>query len=178
MPERGQHRTTCRASPGTTPAGCPPRCCSTPSGRCSNRRPNSAASRAISPQGTRAIDLPDEAVPSQFLDVFGRPARNSACECERVDAPGVGPDAGAGQFARDSGQTSSDKGYVKRSGGQREAARGERPRHLSAASSPARRGRRNWRSPSQFLESETDRKEAYASLLWSLLATNEFLFNH
>ena len=31
----------------------------------------------------------------------------------------------------------------------------------------------------KFLNSGTDSsKEAYASLLWSLLATNEFLFNH
>ena len=30
----------------------------------------------------------------------------------------------------------------------------------------------------RFLESRTDPKEAYASLLWSLLFTNEFLFNH
>ena len=29
-----------------------------------------------------------------------------------------------------------------------------------------------------FLKSETDRGEAYRSLVWSLLATNEFLFNH
>ena len=32
----------------------------------------------------RAIMLPDEAFPSYFLDVFGRPQRISACECERV----------------------------------------------------------------------------------------------
>ena len=30
----------------------------------------------------------------------------------------------------------------------------------------------------EFLESEPDRGEGYRSLLWSLLATNEFLFNH
>ena len=42
------------------------------------------------PDGTRAIELPDEAVPSHFLDVFGRPARNSACECERVERPALG----------------------------------------------------------------------------------------
>ena len=29
----------------------------------------------------------------------------------------------------------------------------------------------------EFLESETDRSEGYRSLLWSLLVTNEFLFN-
>ncbi len=33
----------------------------------------------------RAIMLPDEAFPSYFLDVFGRPQRISACECERVN---------------------------------------------------------------------------------------------
>src|SRR5438874_9571677 len=33
----------------------------------------------------RAIMLPDESFPSYFLDVFGRPQRISACECERVN---------------------------------------------------------------------------------------------
>src|SRR5262249_41498249 len=32
----------------------------------------------------RAIMLPDESYQSYFLDVFGRPQRISACECERV----------------------------------------------------------------------------------------------
>ena len=41
------------------------------------------------PPGTRAIELPDENVPDSFLDVFGRPARTSACECERVAAPSL-----------------------------------------------------------------------------------------
>jgi hypothetical protein len=33
----------------------------------------------------RAIMLPDESFASYFLDVFGRPQRISACECERVN---------------------------------------------------------------------------------------------
>ena len=32
----------------------------------------------------RALQLPDESFSSYFLDVFGRPQRISACECERV----------------------------------------------------------------------------------------------
>src|SRR5262249_47400007 len=32
----------------------------------------------------RAIMLPDESFASYFLDIFGRPRRISACECERV----------------------------------------------------------------------------------------------
>jgi hypothetical protein len=41
------------------------------------------------PKGTRAIDLPDEAVNSYFLDVFGRSRRDSPCECERSYAPNL-----------------------------------------------------------------------------------------
>ncbi len=39
------------------------------------------------PLGTRSIQLPDGSVASQFLDTFGRPARSTACECERVSEP-------------------------------------------------------------------------------------------
>ncbi len=67
----------------------PPRCCSTESVRCSKPRRSSGVLQATS-RGYRAIDLPDEAVPSQFLDVFGRPARNSACECERAGRAALG----------------------------------------------------------------------------------------
>jgi hypothetical protein len=37
------------------------------------------------PPGTRAVQLPDEAfdTPGRFLDVFGRPKRETVCECER-----------------------------------------------------------------------------------------------
>ena len=36
------------------------------------------------PAGTRAIELPDDAIGSAFLDTFGRPKRDTSCECERV----------------------------------------------------------------------------------------------
>lgn len=35
------------------------------------------------PEGTRAVQLPDNQFPSYFLSVFGRPDAASACECER-----------------------------------------------------------------------------------------------
>lgn len=42
------------------------------------------------PNGTRAIELPDESVASTFLDTFGRPKRDTACECERVTDASLG----------------------------------------------------------------------------------------
>ena len=129
------------------------------------------------PRGTRAIELPDEAVPSHFLDVFGRPLRNSACECERVDAPALGQTLALVSSPEIQEKLTAEKGLVASLATNKKShdenvrqiflsvfAREPRPREQAVA--------RN------FLESQKDRKEAYASLLWSLLATNEFLFNH
>lgn len=41
------------------------------------------------PDGFRASTLPDTTIPSRFLDAFGRPRREIACECERTDAPNM-----------------------------------------------------------------------------------------
>src|SRR5947209_9582264 len=45
------------------------------------------------PPGTRAAELPDSEVelPSGFFTTFGRPARESACECERSSGLQLGP---------------------------------------------------------------------------------------
>lgn len=45
------------------------------------------------PPGTRAAELPDNGVelPSGFLNTFGRPVRESACECERTSGMQLGP---------------------------------------------------------------------------------------
>jgi Protein of unknown function (DUF1549)/Protein of unknown function (DUF1553) len=42
------------------------------------------------PAGMRAAELPDTTAGSYFLDLFGRPARNIVCQCERQDAPNLG----------------------------------------------------------------------------------------
>lgn len=42
------------------------------------------------PLGTRALQLPDTLVVSQFLDAFGRPERGQTCSCERSTDSSVG----------------------------------------------------------------------------------------
>ena len=41
------------------------------------------------PLGTRAVELPDNRTQSYFLDLFGRPKRESPCDCERADTPSI-----------------------------------------------------------------------------------------
>jgi Protein of unknown function (DUF1553)/Protein of unknown function (DUF1549)/Bacterial Ig-like domain (group 2) len=129
------------------------------------------------PLGTRAVELPDENVASPFLDVFGRSARMSACECERVDAPALTQALELVNSAEIHRKLTAKTGYARR------VAVADRPHakqvaeiFLRVLGRPPRPGES--KAAVDFLKAEADREEAYRSLLWSLLATNEFLFNH
>ena len=129
------------------------------------------------PAGTRAIELPDENVPAHFLTVFGRPARTSACECERIDAPSL---AQALEFVNSKeiqNKLTVEQGYVQ------QLTINNKPHTENVTDIFLRVFARAPRAAErkialEFLEGEKDRAESYRSLLWSLLATNEFLFNH
>ena len=129
------------------------------------------------PVGTRAIELPDENVPAHFLDVFGRPPRNSSCECERVDAPALAQALELVNSEEIQRKLTAENGYAQQLATNDSEAEGNvediflgvfgrqpRPTELTTAV--------------DFLESQEDLADAYRSLLWSLLATNEFMFNH
>ncbi len=42
-----------------------------------------------SPNGWRALQLPDSNIASYFLNAFGRPSREFVCACERSEDPNV-----------------------------------------------------------------------------------------
>lgn len=128
------------------------------------------------PLGTRAIDLPDENVPSSFLDIFGRPARSTACECERTDDPALGQAlelVNSKEFQR---KLTDKTGYIEKLATNKSPPdQNVRDIFLRVLSRPPESS--ELKTALEFLESEPDRTEAYRSLMWSLLATNEFLFN-
>ena len=129
------------------------------------------------PAGTRAIDLPDENVAAHFLDVFGRPGRTTACECERVDAPALTQALELVNSSEIQRKLTAETGYARRL-----AASDKSPLDLATEVFVHVLGRppraEELKNAVAFLEAEPDRPEACRSLLWSLLATNEFLFNH
>jgi hypothetical protein len=129
------------------------------------------------PPGTRAIDLPDEAVPNTFLDVFGRPARASSCECERVG------EASLGQALALIGSPTLEQKLKAKEGLPSRLASDARPiaevvddLFVRVVARPARSG--EIEKARQFVEAQPDRRVALESLVWSLLVSAEFLFNH
>ena len=124
----------------------------------------------------RAIMLPDESFASYFLDVFGRPQRISACECERV---------GEANLAQALHLLNSDEiqGMLSRAGGRADLlakdkrADGEKIDelflrafgHLPAADQKKA-------ALEHLSKHEKDKKVGYENILWALLNTKEFLF--
>ena len=130
------------------------------------------------PPGTRAIDLPDEAVPNAFLDVFGRPARASSCECERVGEPSLGQAlALIGSPILEQKLTAKD-GCVPGLASRHAAARGGRRRPVRARLSAARAARRGREGPAVPRSRSPIVAPRSSRSLWSLLVSAEFLFNH
>jgi hypothetical protein len=124
----------------------------------------------------RALELPDESFASYFLDVFGRPQRISACECERVS------EANLAQVLH---LLNSDEVQQKlsRAGGRAEAlAKDPRPDEAKLddlflsvlARLPNERDREAARA--HLARQTKNPKQAYENILWALLNTKEFLF--
>ena len=129
------------------------------------------------PAGTRAIELPDENVPVNFLDVFGRPGRTSACECERADDPALAQALELVNSTEIQKKLTAKDGYIARLVNNDEPHTANvREIFLKVFAREPRDNEKN--AATEFLRSESDRVEAYRTLLWSLLATNEFMFNH
>jgi len=127
----------------------------------------------------RAIQLPDESYSSYFLDVFGRPQRISACECERVSEANLAQalhllnsDEVQNKLARAQGRADSMANTKDtRSDAQKieelflwAFARKPSPEDMNAALEHLKKY-------------ETNKKNGYENILWALLNTKEFIFN-
>jgi hypothetical protein len=125
----------------------------------------------------KAIMLPDEAFQSYFLDVFGRPQRISACECERVSEANL-----AQALHLLNSQEIQDK--LTR-GGARADLLAKDPRtdaekvdelFLWAFSRLPTTEHRQV-ALDHIARHSANKKLAYENLLWALLNTKEFVFN-
>lgn len=127
-------------------------------------------------QGTRAVQLPDNAFDSYFLTVFGRPESASACECERSS------DVNLAQCLH---LLNSDE-VQQKVGGKRAQALTTDDRQLSDRISDLYVTAFSRRPTSDelrvavgYVEDRPDQtQKAFEDLLWALMNTKEFVFNH
>ncbi len=126
---------------------------------------------------TRAIMLPDESFQSYFLDVFGRPQRISACECERVSEANLAQ-------ALHLLNSEEVQRKLERPGGRADLlAKDPRPdaekvEELFLWAWGRKPSEKHLRLALANIEANgKNKKVAYENIVWALLNTKEFLFN-
>lgn len=129
------------------------------------------------PAETRAMQLPDEDYSNEFLKLFGRPKRESACECERTAEPSLSQSLFVMNNSFIIGKAISSKGYAAAlAKDEREDNAKLRELFLSAISREPTS--QDLADANAYLASEKDKRKAYGNLLWALMNTKEFMYIH
>jgi len=128
----------------------------------------------------RAIQLPDESFTTYFLEVFGKPQRISACECERVSDANLAQSLHLLNSDDIQNRTSRNEGRADL------LAKDARPDTEKVEELfQWVLGRKPTANDQKFALSHIEKvvaekggkKQAYENLLWALLNTKEFAFN-
>ncbi len=135
------------------------------------------------PVGTRAIQLPDSGFNNYFLKVFGRPEAASACECERSTDANLAQSLHLINSADIQNKIASDSGNAARLASEKERERVAKIRDLYLASLARDPSVDETKSLLEYLDRKSQEGEdkirpAYEDIVWTLINTKEFLFNH
>ncbi|MFM9960980.1 MAG: DUF1549 domain-containing protein [Planctomycetaceae bacterium] len=130
------------------------------------------------PVGTRAMQLPDANIASDFLKTFGRPERLLTCECERSDEPSM-----TQVLHILNGETLLQKLEAKDNRLSKQLEANLTPEQLadelflaSLSRFPTDRERQKM-SEILSLANPEERRQSVEDLYWSVLSSKEFLFN-
>jgi hypothetical protein len=129
------------------------------------------------PEGTRAISLPDPTTASYFLTTFGKPLRTTACECGRMAGPDLSQALHLANSSALQAKLSSDKGRIKRLMAEKKAD-GEITEELYLATFARLPSEQERKVVAETLAEIPSRQEAWEDVLWSLLNSSEFVFQH
>ena len=129
--------------------------------------------------GTRAIELWDSQVEHYFLRLFGRPVRQSACECERVVEPSVAQVLHLMNSERLDAKLRHDAGPIATLVA-READDGKLAEELYLTVFSRFPTETERRTALEYLSASgpADRRAKAEDLVWTMLNSIEFVFNH
>jgi hypothetical protein len=129
------------------------------------------------PLGTRAIELPDPKFSSYFLDTLGRPQRIVSCECERTSEPNLAQVLQLANGELVHRKLTDKQGRISKliegSVTDEQAFIELYITALSRRPSAAELGHCG-----TIVSTATDRRSGLEDVLWALINSREFLFNH
>jgi hypothetical protein len=130
------------------------------------------------PEGYRAIQVWDNRMPSYFFRIFGRPVRFSVCECERSSEPSITQALHLMNSPEISAKIRSRLGVARRlSESSKTPAEIVDELFLATLARPPRDKERSLLQES-FKQEDSDRRAAVEDVLWTLLNSKDFIYNH
>lgn len=130
------------------------------------------------PPGTRAVALPDTGFGSYFLSVFGRPDSTTACECERSQESNLAQSLHLLNSEEVQGKLSAEVGRAAKlaaEGSEQDDTAIKRLYQIALARVPTDE---ELQAVLTYVGQREDRKAAMEDVIWSLINSKEFLFNH
>lgn len=141
------------------------------------------------PSGTRALQLPDNSfnASSYFLQVFGRPDSSTSCECERSQDASLAQSLHLLNSKDLQEKLASDKGRAAELAAASQTD-DEKLKDLYLLAYSREPGENELATAKAHLEKMTrgkaekdllaGKRQAYEDIIWALINTKEFLFNH
>jgi hypothetical protein len=132
------------------------------------------------PAGQRAVQVWDNKLPSYFFRIFGRPVRATVCECERSNEPSISQALHMLNSPEIMAKIRARTGHAALTARQQQAP-GETldQLYLTVLARYPRDGEKEQLLP--LLAESTDpasRREACEDIVWVLINSKEFLYNH
>ncbi len=130
------------------------------------------------PNGTRAVQLPDSGFNSYFLTVFGRPEGASSCECERTGDATLTQSLHLLNSVDVQNKLSAGAGRAAALAADQKHSQAQKidQLYLEFFSRPPTSDEAQY-AQAYIARTKNDRA-AYEDIIWALLNTKEFLFNH
>lgn len=140
---------------------------------------NSSQNYSGLPAGTRAVQLPDSSVGPYFLKVFGQPQADTACECERSQEANLAQSLHLLNSSEVQNKISSGSGRAAMLANDKQRSHDEKIRELYRWVYSREPDAEELQIALGHLDKHPeDVKIAYEDILWALINTKEFLFNH
>jgi hypothetical protein len=131
------------------------------------------------PDDFHATQLPDDGFNSYFLDVFGRPKRESVCECERSTEANLSQTLHLLNSDDINGKLTPDNGRAAKLAGdsRSEAEKVKELYRLALAREPTDQEKGECLAFLDKRKATGTLRQGFEDLIWTLINTKEFLFN-
>jgi hypothetical protein len=127
------------------------------------------------PADTRAVQLPDNGFNTYFLTVFGKPESSSACECERSSEANLAQSLHLLNSSEVQGKLTGGRAPTLASD---QRSNEEKIRELYLLAFSRQPEAEEFQVALGHIAKTGDAKRAYEDIVWALINTKEFLFNH